>query len=79
MSEQGLVLSGSAPGRPAARAVPGARASTSPSTTWTPTTTGARAADAKIIMELVEQPYGFREYAAEDPQGNTWHFGTCRP
>ncbi|MDA0634589.1 VOC family protein [Nonomuraea sp. MCN248] len=39
----------------------------------------ARAAGAKIIMELVDQPYGSREYAAEDPQGNAWYFGTYRP
>ncbi|MFG1945527.1 VOC family protein [Nonomuraea sp. NPDC048826] len=39
----------------------------------------AVAAGAKITMELVEQPYGSREYAAVDPQGNTWFFGTYRP
>ncbi|MEV0588479.1 VOC family protein [Nonomuraea sp. NPDC050310] len=38
----------------------------------------ARAAGAKITMELVDQPYGSREYACEDPEGNPWYFGTYR-
>ncbi|MEU4331108.1 VOC family protein [Nonomuraea dietziae] len=39
----------------------------------------ALAAGARITMELVEQPYGSREYACEDPEGNAWFFGTYRP
>ncbi|MCF6472563.1 bleomycin resistance protein [Nonomuraea sp. MG754425] len=39
----------------------------------------AKAAGATITMELVEQPYGSREYACHDPQGNPWFFGTFRP
>ncbi|MEU8362409.1 VOC family protein [Nonomuraea sp. NPDC048882] len=39
----------------------------------------ARAAGASITMELVEQPYGSREYACADPEGNPWFFGTYRP
>jgi len=27
----------------------------------------------------VDQPYGSREYAARDPEGNVWAFGTYRP
>ena len=30
-------------------------------------------------MDLVDQPYGSREYAALDPEGNVWAFGTYRP
>ncbi|RVX43631.1 putative glyoxalase superfamily protein PhnB [Nonomuraea polychroma] len=39
----------------------------------------AKAAGAAITMELVDQPYGSREYGCTDPQGNTWWFGTYRP
>ena len=39
----------------------------------------ADAAGAEIIMELTDQPYGSREYAAIDPEGNAWSFGTYRP
>ena len=39
----------------------------------------AKAAGAEIVMELTDQPYGSREYAARDPEGNTWCFGTYRP
>jgi uncharacterized glyoxalase superfamily protein PhnB len=39
----------------------------------------AKAAGAEITMELTDQPYGSREYAARDPEGNTWYFGTYRP
>lgn len=35
-------------------------------------------AGAEIVMELVDQPYGSREYAARDPEGNVWSFGTYR-
>jgi uncharacterized glyoxalase superfamily protein PhnB len=39
----------------------------------------AKKAGAKIIMELVDQDYGSREYAARDPEGHVWCFGTYRP
>jgi uncharacterized glyoxalase superfamily protein PhnB len=39
----------------------------------------ARAAGATITMELTDQPYGSREYACQDPEGNPWFFGTYRP
>jgi uncharacterized glyoxalase superfamily protein PhnB len=39
----------------------------------------AKAAGAPIIMELTDQDYGSREYAAEDPEGNIWSFGTYDP
>ena len=34
---------------------------------------------AEIVMELTDQDYGSREYAARDPEGHTWNFGTYRP
>jgi uncharacterized glyoxalase superfamily protein PhnB len=39
----------------------------------------AVAAGATVIMELVDQPYGSREYAVSDPEGNVWSVGTYRP
>ena len=39
----------------------------------------ARAAGAEIVREPVDQDYGSREYAARDPEGHTWSFGTYRP
>jgi uncharacterized glyoxalase superfamily protein PhnB len=39
----------------------------------------ARAAGAKIVRELVDQPYGSREYSARDLEGNLWSFGTYDP
>ncbi len=39
----------------------------------------AVAAGAPVIMELVDQPYGSREYAVTDPEGNVWSVGTYRP
>jgi uncharacterized glyoxalase superfamily protein PhnB len=39
----------------------------------------AVAAGAVVIMELVDQPYGSREYAVTDPEGNVWSVGTYRP
>ncbi len=39
----------------------------------------AKAAGAEITMELRDTDYGSRDYAAEDPEGNTWYFGTYRP
>ena len=39
----------------------------------------ARAAGADVVMEPTDQPYGSREYAARDPEGNVWCFGTYQP
>jgi uncharacterized glyoxalase superfamily protein PhnB len=39
----------------------------------------AKAAGAKITMELRDTPYGSRDYAADDLEGNHWFFGTYRP
>jgi uncharacterized glyoxalase superfamily protein PhnB len=39
----------------------------------------AKAAGAEIVMGLTDQPYGSREYAATDPEGNLWCFGTYQP
>jgi uncharacterized glyoxalase superfamily protein PhnB len=39
----------------------------------------AKSAGAQIVMELTDQPYGSREFAAEDPDGNVWSFGTYDP
>jgi uncharacterized glyoxalase superfamily protein PhnB len=39
----------------------------------------AVAAGAEITRPLTDQDYGSREYAAKDPAGNVWSFGTYRP
>jgi uncharacterized glyoxalase superfamily protein PhnB len=39
----------------------------------------ALAAGAEIVMPLTDQEYGSRDYAARDPEGNVWCFGTYRP
>jgi uncharacterized glyoxalase superfamily protein PhnB len=39
----------------------------------------AAKAGAEIVMELTDQDYGSREYAAKDPEGNVWSFGTYHP
>ncbi len=39
----------------------------------------AVAAVAEVVMELVDQPYGSREYAVRDPEGNVWSVGSYRP
>ena len=39
----------------------------------------AVAAGAEIVMGLTDQDYGSREFAARDPHGNVWSFGTYRP
>jgi len=36
----------------------------------------ARAAGAAIVSELQQTPYGSTDFAAQDPEGNTWYFGT---
>ena len=39
----------------------------------------AVAAGADIVRPLTDQHYGSREYAAKDPAGNVWSFGTYLP
>ena len=39
----------------------------------------AVAAGAEIVRGLTDQDYGSREFAARDPGGNVWSFGTYRP
>jgi uncharacterized glyoxalase superfamily protein PhnB len=39
----------------------------------------ARAASAEIARDLHDTEYGSREYAAKDPEGNDWYFGTYQP
>ena len=39
----------------------------------------AKAAGAQIVRELEDTPYGSREYAARDPEGQVWDFGTYDP
>ena len=39
----------------------------------------ARAAGAEIVREPSDMDYGSREYAARDPEGHVWSFGTYRP
>jgi uncharacterized glyoxalase superfamily protein PhnB len=38
----------------------------------------ATAAGAEIISEIHETDYGSRDFAARDPEGNRWFFGTYR-
>lgn len=38
----------------------------------------ARAAGAEIIREPSDTDYGSRDFAARDPEGNRWFFGTYR-
>ena len=39
----------------------------------------AIAAGAEIVMDLTDQDYGSREFAARDLEGNVWSFGTYSP
>jgi len=39
----------------------------------------AVAAGAEVVIELRDTDYGSREYAARDPEGNLWSFGTYLP
>ncbi len=39
----------------------------------------AVAAGAQVTMALVDQPYGSREFAVTDAEGNVWSVGTYRP
>jgi uncharacterized glyoxalase superfamily protein PhnB len=36
-------------------------------------------AGAELGMEPTDQDYGSRDYAARDPEGNVWCFGTYHP
>jgi uncharacterized glyoxalase superfamily protein PhnB len=38
----------------------------------------AKAAGAEIVMAPEDQDYGSRDFAAQDPEGNVWSFGTYR-
>jgi uncharacterized glyoxalase superfamily protein PhnB len=39
----------------------------------------AATAGAEIVMPPTDQDYGSRDFAARDPEGNVWSFGTYRP
>ena len=39
----------------------------------------AVAAGAQVTERLHDTDYGSRDYAARDPEGNAWYFGTYRP
>lgn len=39
----------------------------------------ARAAGAEIVEEVKATDYGSRDFAARDPEGHLWHFGTYDP
>ena len=39
----------------------------------------ARAAGAEITRDVSDTEYGSRDYAAKDPEGNDWYFGTYQP
>ena len=36
----------------------------------------AKAAGAEIVLELYDTDYGSRDFAALDPEGNRWSFGS---
>jgi uncharacterized glyoxalase superfamily protein PhnB len=39
----------------------------------------ARAAGAKIVMEIADQDHGGRLYSTKDPEGHLWNFGSYDP
>ncbi|HYZ15592.1 MAG TPA: VOC family protein [Candidatus Acidoferrum sp.] len=39
----------------------------------------AKGAGAEIVRELEDTDYGSHDFAARDPEGNLWSFGTYRP
>jgi uncharacterized glyoxalase superfamily protein PhnB len=39
----------------------------------------AVAAGAEVVQQLTDQPYGSREFAVLDPEGNVWTVGSYRP
>ncbi|GDY41694.1 hypothetical protein SANT12839_025760 [Streptomyces antimycoticus] len=36
------------------------------------------AAGVRVLRPIEDQPYGSREFAIADPEGNKWSFGTYR-
>lgn len=51
-----------------------------PGSGWAPTWLSPRQeTGAEIVMGLTDQDYGSHEFAARDPHGNIWGFGTYRP
>ena len=39
----------------------------------------ARAAGAKIVMEIRDEDYGGRHFSCRDPEGHLWNFGSYDP
>jgi uncharacterized glyoxalase superfamily protein PhnB len=39
----------------------------------------AKAAGAEIVMQIRDTDYGSRDFAARDPEGHLWSFGTYLP
>lgn len=39
----------------------------------------ARAAGARIVDDIADQPYGGRAYSCRDPEGHLWWFGSYDP
>ena len=39
----------------------------------------AKASGTEIVIEIADQEYGGRLYAALDPEGHLWHFGSYNP
>ena len=39
----------------------------------------AKAAGAEMVLDLVTQDYGGRDYTCRDPEGHVWTFGTDDP
>ena len=40
---------------------------------------GAKAAGAKMVMDLEEKEYGGKAFSCVDPEGHVWHVGTYDP
>ena len=43
------------------------------------TTHAPRPRVRKILLDIVTQDYGGRDYTCRDPEGNVWTFGTYDP
>jgi uncharacterized glyoxalase superfamily protein PhnB len=41
--------------------------------------TRAKAAGAKIVLDIKDEDYGGRGFTCRDPEGHTWNFGTYDP
>jgi uncharacterized glyoxalase superfamily protein PhnB len=39
----------------------------------------AKAAGAEIVIDIVTQPYGGRDFTCRDLEGHLWSFGTYDP